>query len=116
MKTMGGGCLGGVIGALLGVVIGASIGFSIGSHSHAVGVHARVVDVFVGRIICTTLGVGIGGIIGGIGGSVMGAGLAATADESEPPTESPDAELARLKERVTELEAKKRGDDRFKEK
>jgi hypothetical protein len=85
-----------------------------------------------GAFFIMVLGAGIGGIIGGVGGSVLGAGVAAkasrtltkeppsveasrSANGSEPPTESPDAELARLKQRVTELEAKKRSDDRFKE-
>jgi hypothetical protein len=46
---------------------------------------------------------------------VLGARFAARATSTEPPAESPDAELARLKERVAELEAQKRPDDRFKE-
>jgi hypothetical protein len=81
------------------------------------------------------LGAGMGGIIGGLAGSVLGAGLAARASSTfteelrsvpaprpparlrlqgsrpanvpELPKESPDAELARLKGRVAELEAKK---------
>jgi hypothetical protein len=80
----------------------------------------------------TVLGAGIGGILGAIGGSVLGAGLAARVPSAgkkelasgiawragivpERPTEPPDAELARLKERVVELEANKRTDERFKE-
>ncbi|HMF15251.1 MAG TPA: hypothetical protein VKE94_23210 [Gemmataceae bacterium] len=80
----------------------------------------------------TVLGAGIGGILGAIGGSVLGAGAAARVSSArekelasgiawragivpERPTEPPEAELARLKERVAELEAKKQNDERFKE-
>jgi len=80
----------------------------------------------------TVLGAGIGGIVGAIGGAVLGAGMAAKDSSArekelasgiawragivpERPIESPDAELARLKARVAELEAKQRNDERFKE-
>lgn len=140
-KTMGSGCLGGLIGAFLGVVIG---GF-VGAYAHTKSSHPIEVPmpaggkVEIGGFLDTCgaffgglLGSAIGGIIGGIGGSVLGAGLATKApsklkEESpsvkgprpanapEPPTESPDAELARLKERISELEAKERKDDPSKE-
>jgi hypothetical protein len=103
-----------------------------GTRELGAGLAAGAFDV-CGAFVTMVLGAGIGGIIGGVGGSVLGAGMAAKASRtrteeppsvkasrlangSEPPTESPDAELARLKERVTELEAEKRRNDRFKEK
>jgi hypothetical protein len=145
VKTMGGGCLGGLIGAFVGVVIGGFIGSVCYQSPDPVEVRAGAPDWelaagfaagglnVAGAFFMIVLGAGIGGIIGGVGGSVLGAGMAAkasrtpmeeppsvkasrSANGSEPPAESPDAELARLKERVTELEAKKRNDDRFKEK
>jgi hypothetical protein len=139
---MGGGCLGGLIGALLGVALGGFIGSVATGSSHPVEVPkgagavetgaALVQPLFdgCGAFFAMLLGAGIGGIIGGIGGSVLGAVLAAKASSTltegspsvkssthvpEPATESPDAELARLKGRVAELEAKKWKDDRFKE-
>jgi hypothetical protein len=80
-----------------------------------------------GRVVGLVLGSGLGGIIGGIGGAVFGAGFAARtkgteAEEDsavedvrpattlEPPTESPEAELRRLKERIAELDAIKQKD------
>jgi hypothetical protein len=144
VKTMGGGCLGGLIGAFLGAVIGGSIiavADSMSSRPPAPtdgnGVEGLTWLITsgadrIGFYIAMLYGAGIGGIIGGIGGSVLGAGLAARvsntlteelpslkdsrpADVPEPPIESTDAELARLKERVAELEAEKRKDDQPKE-
>ena len=138
VKIMGGGCLGGLIGAFLGVVIGGYIVSVSQESTHEVrgqNLPEMALDVgahLVGEVLAMLMGAGIGGIIGGIGGSVLGTGLAAkassrrteeppsvktsrSANGSEPRAESSDAELARLKERVTELEAKKRSDGRFKE-
>ena len=139
VKIMGGGCLGGLIGAFLGVVIGGHLVSASQESTHEVrgqNLPEMALDVgahLVGDFFAMLMGAGIGGTMGGIGGSVLGAGLAAkassrrteeppsvktsrSANGSEPRAESSDAELARLKERVTELETKKRGDDRFKEK
>jgi hypothetical protein len=139
VKIMVGGCLGGLSGAFLGVVIGGFLVSVSQESTHEVrGQHVpeMALDVsahLVGDVFAMLMGAGIGGIIGGIGGSVLGAGLAAKASRrrteeppsvktsrsakgSEPRAESSDAELARWKERVTELETKKRRDDRFKEK
>lgn len=131
---MGGGCFGGIVGAILGVVIGGVVGPLIAtSHNElrnnpdpAAKQVSGMIDAcsgFFGLLI----GFGVGGIVGGIGGSVLGAGLAArgsspptekppSQDETGPawlselPSESPDSELARLKERIAELERKKQGD------
>jgi hypothetical protein len=124
------------MGAFLGVVIGGSIVAAADSMSPPPPAPSGESAIeaatflllqgangiaFTGAMLC---GAGIGGIIGGIGGSVLGAGVAARAsstlardfpspmgsspaDVPEPALESPDAELARLKERVAELEAKK---------
>lgn len=90
----------------------------------AVATGFEILAMVVARVVCA----GIGGIIGGIGGSVVGAGLASKSStrlpqarypdyDSEPAnlpelrTESSEAELARLKERVAELEGKKRNED-----
>jgi hypothetical protein len=121
--------IGGLIGGFIGshaysdpgpgpgelLVKGIGGGKELRDYFHKMSVEgAKGISMMIG----TCLGVMIGGIIGGIGGSVMGAGSAArtsstltenppsvkdsrSANESEPPTESPDAELARLKERVT---------------
>jgi hypothetical protein len=89
---------------------------------------AEVSAALVQMVLCAA----IGGIIGALGGSVLGAGLAAKASsahtrelpsgtvwrpgiEPERPIESPDAELARLKERIAQLEAKTPKDERFEE-
>jgi hypothetical protein len=77
---------------------------------------------FLGMLIGA--GAGAGGIIGGVGGSVLGAGLASgevkagsqasiavqqkPAGLVDPPTESPEGELARSRQRVAELEAQRR--------
>jgi hypothetical protein len=132
-KTIAGGCLGGLTGAFLGVLIGGYISDVTndrssrpveikggGGNAYAEGAEMAFgfaaalgeASAAIGRIF---VGAGIGGIIGGIGGSVLCASLAARATSTEPPAESPDAELARLKDRVAELEAQNRPDDRFKE-
>jgi hypothetical protein len=78
------------------------------------------------------LGMVLGFLIGGFGGSIVGAGLAAnrsstiteefpclqdpgSASVPEPPTESPNAELARLKEKIAQLEEKLRKECKTKE-
>jgi hypothetical protein len=139
VKTMVSGCLGGLIGAFLSVFVGAYIGAAITSkdpematvHRDSGGTIAINVNA-CSWIPGMLIGGGIGGIIGAIGGSVLGAGLAAKASSRLPedfpsvkkfrpgdvpkrPTQSPDDELPHLKERVAELEAKKRMDERFKE-
>jgi hypothetical protein len=132
VKTMGGSCLCGLSGALLCVILGGCIGNVVAPEPfYRSGLQPSWLwDDQV--LVYVVVFAGIGGVIGGIGGSVVGAGLAAKASSSgtaelpsaagpipagvpEPPTESPDAELARLKERVAELEAQQRKDGRFKE-
>lgn len=131
-RVMGSGCFGGVVGAILGIVIGGFIGPLIATSNNelrnnpdpAAKQMSGIFDAcsgFFGMVI----GVAVGGIVGGIGGSVLGAGLAARGSTppsekppskddacpawlSEPPSESPDSELARLKERIAELEGKKK--------
>jgi hypothetical protein len=139
VKAMGGGCLGGLLGAVLGIVIGGFVGPVIATSKNDLRNNPdpfakQVSGAFDGcaGFFGMLFGAGIGGIIGGVGGSVLGAGLAAKAsstpkDEpprandcrpangSEPPTESPDAELARLRARVAEFEGEKQKDDRSKE-
>ena len=132
-KTIAGGCLGGLIGAFLGIVIGGFIGSAIpgkssqpveikggGGNTYAEGAEmafglAAGIGEAAAAIARIFVGAAIGGIIGGIGGSVLCASLTTRATSTEPPAESTDAELARLKERVAELEAQKRPDDRSKE-
>ena len=137
-----GAFLGVLIGGLIGSVYygkphptievrGEARDWREGARELEVGLALGALDV-CGGFFMMVLGAGIGGIIGGVGGSVLGAGMAAKASRTlteEPPsvtasrsangpdpqTESPDAELARLKKRLTEFEAKKRS-DRFKEK
>jgi hypothetical protein len=139
-KAIGGSCLGGLVGAVLGIVIGGFVGAVIAPSNNDIGKNshplAEVTSAIVEAYVCffaMLLGAGIGGMIGGIGGAVLGAGLAAKSSTTlpearlsredskptglpEPQTELPEAELARLKERITELEAKKRSNDRFKKK
>jgi len=135
VKTMGSGCLGGLLGAILGILIGGFIGPVIATsgndnlRSQNDPMAKNVSSMFdaCGSFVGLVLGSGIGGIIGGIGGAVFGAGLAArtkgteTEEESavedvrpantlEPPTESPEAELRRLKERIAELDELKQKD------
>jgi hypothetical protein len=133
-KAIGGSCLDGLFGAILGIVIGGYVGAAIaGSNVDLVKnsdplalPFAAVIQGYVG-FFAMLLGAAIGGMIGAIGGAVFGA--ATTLPEArlsrkdseptglpEPQTELPEAELARLKERIIELEAKKRSNDRFKEK
>lgn len=132
VKAMGGGCVGGLLGAFLGVVIGGLVGPVIVTSKNDLRGNPdpfaqQVSGLFDGcfGFVGMLLGAGIGGIVGGIGGSVLGAGLASRASTTQPearasksdaapapkPTESPDAELARLKERVAELEEQKRNKD-----
>jgi len=135
VKTMGSGCLGGLLGAILGILIGGVVGPVIATSGNdnlrsqndpmAKNV-SSMFDAcfgFAGMLI----GAGIGGTIGGISGAVFGAGFAARtegteteegsavedvrpANTPEPPTESPEAELRRLKERIAELDAIKQKD------
>jgi hypothetical protein len=136
-----GGCVRGLLGAFLGVVMGGLIGrvaapppppgppaggFStLGEVFNWIDAAGAAAEVATRMML---LGAGMGAIIGGMGGTVLGAWLAARASSRptgglrspmasrsatlpQPPTESADAELARLKELVAELEAKKRGED-----
>jgi hypothetical protein len=128
-RVMMSGCGGGVCGAFLGMVIGGFIGPLIATSNHRdlrANRDARdpmaksMSEIFdgCGAFFGMLVGIGAGGIVGGIGGSVLGSGLAArnsNPDVKEPPsekdaTQSPDSELARLKERIAELEAKKQED------
>lgn len=117
-KTMGGGCLGGMLGAVAGVVVGGFIGPLIATSDNSLRGQAdplakdlsTLFDACFG-FVGFWLGAGIGGIVGGIGGSVLGAGFAAkrlqtarTTEVLEPPRESVDDELTRLKNKITQLE------------
>jgi hypothetical protein len=128
------GCLVGLIGACLGVLIGGMIGGIFTDKPDKLVPIGDGIQMNVNAFSWVPgmlFGAGIGGIIGAIGGSVFGAGLVAkrwrTVKEERPfvdvyrpgtvserSAESDDEELARLKERVAELEAKKQMDDRFK--
>ena len=139
VKAMGGGCLGGLLGAFLGIVTGGFVGPVLATTTNDLRGNPdpfakQASGLFDGcfGFIGMWLGAGIGGMIGGIGGSVLGAGLAArgsstprgerrsvrgsgSASLPKPPPESPDAELARLKDRVAELEEKNRKEGLSKE-
>jgi hypothetical protein len=108
LKATVDGCLGGLVGAPLGIVIGGFVGNTM-------------VPYGISGFFAMLLGAGLGGIIGGIGGSAFGASLSAKGSNTpaatlparkdagsalppEPLLESPEAELARLKKRVAELE------------
>lgn len=124
VKTMGRGCFGGLLGAFLGIIIGGYVGPVIATSKNDLRNNPdpfakEMSGLFDGCLgfVGLLLGAGIGGIVGGIGGSVVSTALAANASSSlreeppsvkdnapEPPTESPDAERARLKQRLAELE------------
>jgi hypothetical protein len=128
VKAMGSGCFGGLLGAILGIVIGGFIGPVIATSGNGKfrslnDPMAKNVSGMIdacGSFVGLVLGSGLGGIIGGIGGAVFGTGFAARtkgtgteeaavedvrpANTLEPPTESPEAELRRLKERIAELD------------
>lgn len=130
-RAMGGSCLGGIVGAVLGIAIGGFIGPVIAKSNNDLRNNPdpaakQLSGLFDGcfGFFGLLLGVSIGGVVGGIGGSVLGAGLAMQdsgrptpqspssqyvrlAGLSEPFPESPELELARLKERIAELEGKK---------
>ncbi len=135
VKTMGSGCLGGLLGAFLGAVIGGFIGPVIATSGNdnfrslndPMAKNMSGMFDACGSFVGLVLGTGLGGIIGGIGGAVFGAGLAARtkgteteadsavegvrpANTPEPPTESPETELRRLKARIAELDAIKQKD------
>ncbi len=135
VKTMGSGCLGGLLGAILGMMIGGFIGPVIATSGNDMNrssndpMAKNVSSMFdaCGSFVGLVLGSGIGGIIGGIGGAVFAAGFAARtkgterevdsaaedvrpANTPEPPSESPEAELRRLKERIAELDELKQKD------
>jgi hypothetical protein len=139
-KAIGGSCLGGLLGAILGIVIGGFVGAGKAPSNNDLGKNSNPLAVVTSAVVegyvcffAMLLGAGFGGMIGGIGGAVLGAGLAAKSSTTllearlsrkdseptglpEPQTELPEADLAGLKERIIELEAKKRSNDRFKEK
>jgi hypothetical protein len=110
VRAFGGSCLGGVLGGGAGVFLGVALGSAGGQ------------DLF--NMLNAFILAGIGGLIGAIGGAVVGAVLAArstfkgrpampdvpvakVADAVQPPQESTETELARLKERMAELEARR---------
>jgi hypothetical protein len=125
MRSIGGSCLGGVLGSIIEVVAGGWLGSVLAELDRAKT--NTLLDVPLdacGAAFYLLVGAGIGGIIGAIGGSVIGAGLATFRDTPTPdlpapegPTapsfpesgpESTETELARLKERIAELEQRKR--------
>lgn len=131
-KAMGGGCFGGLLGASIGVAIGGFVGPSIMTSGNNLRndrdpMAKELSTIFDGcfGFLGMLIGARAGGIIGGIGGSVAGAGLDTRAAKRrdhaqiagddrqsasllESSSESIDQELARLKERVAELEATRR--------
>jgi hypothetical protein len=135
-KAMRGGCLGGMIGAFLGIVIGWYTGYLVATSNGDIDITDKVTanpssvisaimaDSWLG-FVRMLLGAGIGGMIGGIGGSVLGAlwgagvlrrkraasspsGNAGSDSAPQRPIDPPDEEVARLKERIAELEQRKR--------
>jgi hypothetical protein len=127
-RAVGGSCLGGVLGGVLGVIVGGFLGpvlMRAGQQKTNTFLDLQGTCLgFVGLLI----GASLGGVIGAVGGSVFGAGVATRlrADESAAPPDTPipgtpnspqvppestETELARLKERMAELEARKRREE-----
>jgi hypothetical protein len=127
-RAVGGSCLGGVLGGVLGVIVGGFLGpVLMGAGQQKTNTIFDLSGICVG-FIGLLVGAGIGGIIGAIGGSVLGVGVAtrsrpdenaalpdtplpAAPNSLELPEESTETELARLKERMAELEERKRREE-----
>jgi hypothetical protein len=129
-KAVGGSFLGGVLGAILGIIVGVTISRLVGDDDKPTG--TGLLDSFIdfiwaiiSAILRPVIFGGIGGVIGAVGGSVLGAALATSSRDQQkeaPPhrqapqvtgspalaEESSETELARLKERMAELEEQKR--------
>jgi len=123
-RAVGGSCLGGLLGGVLGIAAGAAIGGA--GFEDKTGTPLDLINPCLGAF-GALMGAALGGVLGAVFGSVMGAAMATsrsdedeesaaktdapaveTAGQSDSAPESPDAELARLKERIAELEEKKR--------
>jgi hypothetical protein len=127
-RAVGGSCLGGVLGGVLGVIVGGLLGpVLMGAGQQKTNTIFDLSDICVG-FLGLLIGAGIAGIIGAIGGSVFGAGVATRSRRNENaalpdtplptapnslqlPQESTETELARLKERMTDLEERKRREE-----
>jgi hypothetical protein len=127
-RAVGGSCLGGVLGGVLGVIVGGFLGpVLMGAGQQKTNTFLDLQDTCVG-FLGLLIGASLGGVIGAVGGSVFGAGVAtrSRADESAAPPDTPipgtpnspqlaqestETELARLKERMAELEARKRREE-----
>jgi hypothetical protein len=125
VRAVGGSCLGGVLGGAFGVILGGIIGSALAGHNDPAAnapLSFLLIDALAETVVLL-LGAGIGGLIGAIGGAVIGAGVAArsrgtegaavpdtstlaAANFPQPPQESTGAELARLRERMVELEGR----------
>jgi hypothetical protein len=116
--------LGGFLGALLGIIAGVTISFLVSDNHKPMGLVDGCVSILAWILMPFIFG-GIGGVIGAVGGAVLGTALAipsrdreieapprrqAAQDTSSPVLgeESTKTELARLKERIAELEEQKR--------
>jgi hypothetical protein len=129
-KAMGGSCAGGVLGAILGVVIGGLVGQQIAQSGNdlkrnpdrTAQAYGDLLDPCMG-VFGLIVGVVAGGILGAVGGSVVGVGLATTPSASRSPPLSSNSdrvgslphdsgtdEIAQLKARVAELEARENRD------
>jgi hypothetical protein len=123
-RAVGGSCLGGVLGGVLGIIVGGFLGpVLMGAGQQKTNTFFDLQGPCVG-FVGLLIGACLGGVIGAVGGSVFGAGIATRprADESTGPPgtpiprtpnsaqvsqESTERELARLKERMAELESRK---------
>ena len=121
IRAVSGSCLGSVLGGVLGVLLGYVI--TIASVESHIEEQEKAGDPFVGFYFCfggfaALFGTGVGGIVGAITGATLGAGVATLRSQSAPAEDQPpaasatadqstDTELARLRERIAELEKKK---------
>ena len=125
-QAVGGSCVGGVLGALVGIVGGIALSGLLSDDHKPTGFVDGFFS-FLGSLIRPFLFGGIGGVVGAVGGAALGAALATSsrAPQAKTPThpetsgavgspaqatESTESELARLRERLAELEAQKRDD------
>lgn len=132
-RVVAGGGVGGLLGGVLGVVLGAVLGGSIGGNQLQTRqsgpsndpayksfdtLFLKPADAcvgFFGMLLGVGIGAAIGGVAGSVGGSMMGSMLASAGGKTgQPPPapaqnhakESAEAEVARLKARIAELEKK----------